>query len=109
MPKFRTKNGLFDLGPKILYLGIFRLEFRKPTVVFEISTIESLTHTVNFDIGSTFSKGPVSAFSEVPGPGAGRLYKICLSFPRAATFVEHFIILTDKIILNQGVRYQEIK
>ena len=37
----------------------------------------SLTHTVNFDIGSTFSKGPGSAFSEGPGPGPAPLYKVC--------------------------------
>ena len=37
----------------------------------------SLTHTVNFGIGSTFSKGPGSVFSEGPGPGPAPLYKVC--------------------------------
>ena len=60
------------------YLGIFGLEFQKTSVIFEISTLEfvkyeSLTHTMNFGIGSAFSKGPGSAFSEGPGP----LYKVC--------------------------------
>ena len=30
-----------------------------------------------FGIGSTFSKGPESAFSEGLGPGLGPLYKVC--------------------------------
>ena len=37
----------------------------------------SLTHTVNFGIGSYFFKGPGSAFSEGAGPGPGPLYKVC--------------------------------
>ena len=46
----------------MLYLGIFGLEFSKTIVIFEISTLkfvkhESLTHTVNFGVGSAFSKG----------------------------------------------------
>ena len=67
------------------YLCIFGLEFRKSIVIFEISTLEfvkneSLTHTMNFGIGSAFSKGPGSTFSEGlgPGPGPGPLYKVCL-------------------------------
>ena len=65
------------------YLGIFGVEFQKTIVIFEISTPkfvihESLIHTVNFGIGSAFSKGLVSAFSEGPGPGPGLLYKKCL-------------------------------
>ena len=32
-----------------------------------------------FDLGSAFAKGPGSAFSEVPGPGLGPLYKVCLN------------------------------
>ena len=44
-------------------LGIFGQQFYKAIVIFEISTIkfvknESLTHTVNFIMGSAFSKGP---------------------------------------------------
>ena len=33
----------------------------------------SLTHTVDFGIGSAFSKGPGSAFPEGPVPGQGML------------------------------------
>ena len=64
------------------YFGIFGLEFYKTIVMFEVSTLkffvsESLTHTVNFDIGSAFSKGLGSAFSEGPGLGPGLFYKVC--------------------------------
>ena len=60
------------MGPKTPYLGSFGLEFEKAIVVSEISTFkflknEPLTHTVNFGIGSAFSKGP----------GPGPLYKLC--------------------------------
>ena len=70
------------MGRKISYLGIFGLEFSKTIVIFEVRTLkfdknESLTHTVNFGIGSVFSKGPGSAFSEGPGRGQGTLYKVC--------------------------------
>ena len=73
MPKFGTKNAL---------LGIFGLEFEKTIVIFEIGTLkfvtsESSTHTVNFGIGSAFSKGPRSTFSEGPCPGPGPLCKVC--------------------------------
>ena len=45
-------------GPKMSYLCIFGLELLKTIVIFEISTLkfaknESLTHTVNFGMGST--------------------------------------------------------
>ena len=57
-------------------LGIFGVEFLKGIVIFEISTLkfvkaESLTHTVNFGIGSAFSEG------SGPGPGPGPLSKVC--------------------------------
>ena len=74
MPKFGTKNALF---------GYFCTRIsKKLIVIFEISTlkfviIESLTHTVNYGIGSAFSKGPGSAFSESRGSGPGPLYKVC--------------------------------
>ena len=54
-------------------------KYRKTIVIFEIGTLkfvnksESLTHTVNFGIGSTFSKGSGSTISE----GPGSLYKAC--------------------------------
>ena len=62
------------------YLGIFGLEFQKAIVIFEISTLkfvisESLTHTVNFSIGSAFSEGPG------PGLGPDPLYKVCPTYP----------------------------
>ena len=67
-------------GTKMPYLGIFGLEFLESIAIFEISTLkfvisESLTHIVNFGIGSTFSKGPGSAFSKglCPDP----LCKVC--------------------------------
>ena len=66
------------------YLGIFGLGFKNDIIIFEISTLkfvniepESLTHTVNFGIGSAFSKSPRSTFSERPGLGPGPLYKVC--------------------------------
>ena len=66
------------------YLGIFGLEFQETIVIFEISIVEfvknkSLIHTINFSVGSAFSKGPESAFLEGPGPGPGTgpLYKVC--------------------------------
>ena len=84
MPKLGTKNALLGyFWQEMPYLGIFGLEFWKAIVIFEISTLkfvkyESLTHIVNFGIGSAFSKGPGSAFSEGPGPGPDPLYKVCL-------------------------------
>ena len=52
------------------YLGIFVLEFGKTIVIFEISTLEflknePLSHTVNFVIGSAFSRDPGSDFLKV--------------------------------------------
>ena len=51
------------------YFGIFQLEFQNTIVISEISNPEflkneSLTHTVNFGIGSTFSRGLESGFSK---------------------------------------------
>ena len=64
------------------HLGIFGLEFQKTIAIFEISTHkfvknESITHIVNFGIGSTFSKCLGFVFSDGPGPGPGPLYKVC--------------------------------
>ena len=66
----------------MLYLGILGLEFQKSISIFETNTLkfvknESLTRTVNFGIGFTFSKCPLSAFSEGPGSAPGLLYKLC--------------------------------
>ena len=77
MPISGTKNVLF---------GYSWTRILKNYVIFEINTlefvkIEVLTHTVNFCIGSLFSKGSVSAFSEgpgpAPGPGPDSLCKVC--------------------------------
>ena len=38
---------------------------------------ESLTHTLNFGIESSFSNVPLSAFSESPGSGPCPFYKVC--------------------------------
>ena len=70
------------MEPKIPEVGIFGLEFLKTIDIFEIRTLkfvknESLTHTVNFGIGSAFSKGPGSTFFDDPRPGPGPLYKVC--------------------------------
>ena len=65
-------------GTKDPLRAYFVLEFQKAFVIFGISTLDILTHTVNFCIGSAFSKGPGSAFSEGPSSGPGPLYKVCL-------------------------------
>ena len=54
-------------------LRTFGLKFEKSIVTFAISTLEFvkndfLTHTVNFGIGPSFSKGPWYNFSEGPRP-----------------------------------------
>ena len=63
------------------FWAIFELEFYETTVVFKISTLkfvilEFLSHTVNISIGSAFSKGPGSDFSEGPDPGLGSFYRV---------------------------------
>ena len=63
------------------YLGTFELEFEKAPVIPEISTLEfftneSLTHAVNFGIGSPFSKDPRSGFSESLDAGPDPLFKV---------------------------------
>ena len=84
LQNFAKKQKCLNLGPKMPHLGIFGLEFEKSHVQFEISTLkfvksEWLFHTVNFGIGSAFSKDPESVFSEGPGSGLGLvpLYKVC--------------------------------
>ena len=75
MPKFGPKSALF---------GYFWARISKNYChIFEISTLkfvknESLTHTVKFGIGSAFSKGRGSVFSDGPGPGPDPLYKVYL-------------------------------
>ena len=65
------------------YLVILGEKFKKTVVIFEISTFkfvknQSLIHTVNFGITSTFCKGLGSAFSECLSPDLAPLYKVCL-------------------------------
>ena len=72
--KFGTKNALNGCS--------FRLQFYKTIVIIEISILKSvendiLAKIVKFDIGSAFTEGQVSTFSEGPGLGPGPLYKIC--------------------------------
>ena len=76
IPKFGTKNAFFGyFWARIL---------KKAIVIFEINTHkfvknESLTHTVNFGIGSAFSKGPGSTFSEGSvWSGSGFAFKVWL-------------------------------
>ena len=38
--KFKEKQKCLILGPKMSYLGIFRLEFENNIVIFEIATLE---------------------------------------------------------------------
>ena len=67
--KFGTKNALFGYFQKLLsYLK---------SAPLNLSRNESITQTVNFRVGSAFSRGPTSAFSEGPGPGPDPLYKVC--------------------------------
>ena len=89
------KQKCLNLGQKMPFFGIFDQKclvlvflgknFKRSIVIFEISTLkffknESLTHTVNCSVGSVFSKGTGSAFSEGPGPGSGLglFYKVYL-------------------------------
>ena len=86
------------------YLGIFGLEFQKVIVIFEISTLEfvkneSLTHKMNFGIGSAFSKIPVSAFSEGPAPSPGLPYKVCLFIlANKPKFKKHNVVILFSFI-----------
>ena len=64
------------------YLDISGLAFKNIMVIFQIRIhkfvkFEFLTNAMNFCIGSTFSKGSGSAFSEGPVPGPVPLYKVC--------------------------------
>ena len=71
MPKFGTKNALFGY----FWTRIFKNYCHIWNQHLEFVKHESLTHTINFGIGSAFSKGLRSAFSEGLGPGP--LYKAC--------------------------------
>ena len=67
---FLVKIIFLNVGKTLSYLGIFVLEFGKTIVIFEINTLEflknePLSQTVNFCIGSAFSRGPGSDFLKV--------------------------------------------
>ena len=73
MPKFGTKSA---------FLGYFWARIVKNychilNQHLKLIKNESLSHTVNFDIGSAFSKGSGSTFSEGPDPSPRPLYKVC--------------------------------
>ena len=77
----------------MLYLDIWGLAFESIIVIFQIRIhrfvkFEFLTHTMNFYIGSTLSKGPGSAFSEGPGPSTIPLYKVC---PNIQIILKHCV------------------
>ena len=73
-PNFRAKIKInLKFGTKISYLGVFRMQFYKFFVVFEITTLEFVQN--EFVTRVHFSEGPGSAFSEAPDLGPGRYYK----------------------------------
>ena len=89
--KFGTKIALFEF----FWTGICLLKI----VIFTISTLlftknHFLTIIVNFGIGSVFSKGPGSAFTEGLVTGPGLFYKIYLAHPVLELIVFFFIVNT---------------
>ena len=84
--KFRKKKWkCLNLGP-VPHLSILGLKFLRTIVLFKISSLEFvkheyLTHRMNFDIRSAFSKSLESAFFEGPCPCPGPLYKVCFHKP----------------------------
>ena len=84
------------------YLCIFGLEFYISTS--NLSKTNFLTHTVNFGIGSTYSKGVGSAFSEVPSPGLGKLCKVCQFYlylsNKNKTKYQVFIFIVEPLNFN---------
>ena len=81
--KLREKIKMPKLGTKNVLFGYFRAKSLKSYCHIEISTLKfvknkSLTHIMNFGIGSAFSKGLGSAFSEGLRQGPGPLYKLCI-------------------------------
>ena len=75
-------------------LGIYGLEIEKTIVIFEINKLkfaknEFLTHTVNFDIGSTLSKGLGSTFFEGPGLAPGPICKVCWLIALSPALLSH--------------------
>ena len=78
---FAKKQKCLNLVPKCLIWVLLGQNLKK-LLSYLISALSNfsdkfLTQTVNFDIESTFSKGPGSGFSEGPGLGPGPPYKVC--------------------------------
>ena len=73
MPKFGTKNALFGFFQTRIFKNYCQIWNQHP----QLCQNQYLTHTVNFGIGSAFSIGPGSFFSEGLGLGQGPLYKVC--------------------------------
>ena len=73
MPKFGTKNVLFGYFWAIILTNYCHIW--NQTLKFVKNG--SLSHIVNFGIGSAFSKGPGSASSEGPGLDPAPLYQVC--------------------------------
>ena len=70
MPKFGTKNSIFGYFLGLIFKNLY--SYLKSFVKNEF-----LTDTVNYSMGSAFSKDPVSAFSEGLGLGPSLLFKVC--------------------------------
>ena len=73
MPKFGTKSALFSYFWARISKNYCHIWYPAPS---NLSKNESLTHKVNFGIGSAFSKGPGSSLSKGTGPDPGPLYKV---------------------------------
>ena len=83
IPKFGTKNALFGYFWDRTLKNYCHIWNQHPQKIVEN---ESLTHTVNFGIGSAFSEGLGSAFSEGPGRGPALPYKVCRCTLLLSTF-----------------------
>ena len=70
---------------KMPYLGIFGLKFQRIIIISDISTIgfatnESLTHTVDFGIGSAFSEDLLYKVCAQKDCHQDKLSFVCLRF-----------------------------
>ena len=94
--KFHVKWKKIKFGTKIALFGFFWTgNWKKTLAIFEISTLEFiktqfLTITVNFGLGSTFSKSRGSISSE--GPGSGLLYNVCPERERERVIKEMLLL-----------------
>ena len=75
--KFGTKNACFGYFRARTFKKLWSHLKLAPSNLSNVSFLRGLLNdTVNFDIGSTFSKVPRSTFCEGPGP----LYEVCHSY-----------------------------